>query len=150
MSNPYLQPVVSVWTRIVGLVLLLAASGVAAVLVRGLIGLAMHQGARRQLTSSSVIFTLILLALGGVCAQAGFRLTFNRPDRNGTLFSRAGWFAMGTGLVAMAGLMTFAIVSVRQPTGNDVLTVTVLSAFGVWCFVLAFRHQDRMAKANDE
>jgi hypothetical protein len=139
MTNPYLQPVISVWTRIVGLVLLLATSVLAVVLARGLIGLATHEGARRHFTSSSAIFALILLALGGFCGQAGFRLAFNRPDRNGTLFSSTGWMAIGTGLVAMAGLMAFAILSVRRPVGNDILMIAVLSGFGVWCFVLACR-----------
>jgi hypothetical protein len=139
MSNPYLQPVVSRWTRVVGVVLLLAASGLAVVLARGLIGLLTHESARRHLTSSSVIFGLILLALGGFCGQAGFRLAFDRPDRNGTLFSRVGWLAIGTGLLSMAGLMTFAILSVRRPTGSDAQMIMVLSAFGAWCIVLALR-----------
>lgn len=139
MNNPYLQPVVSKWTRIVGVVLLLAASGLALMLVRGFLGLAMHEDARRQLTSSSVIFGLILLALGGFCAQAGYRLAFDRPDRNGTLFSRVGWLAIGTGLLAMAGLMMFAILTVRRPTAIDVQMIVVLSAFGAWCIVLALR-----------
>jgi hypothetical protein len=139
MNNPYLQPVASKWTRIVGVVLLLAASGLAAALARGLIVLFTHESARRQLTSSSVIFGLILLALGGFCAQAGYRLAFDRPDRNGTLFSRVGWLAIGTGLLAMAGLMTFAILTVRRPTAIDVQMIVVLSAFGAWCIVLALR-----------
>jgi hypothetical protein len=143
MSNPYLQPVVSRWTRIVGVVLLLAAAGLAVVLARGLIGFFAHESVRRHLTSSSVIFGLILLALGGFCGQAGFRLAFDRPDRNGTLFSRLGWLAIGTGLLSMAGLMTFAILSVRRPTGSDVQMIIVLSAFGAWCIVLALR--DRSA-----
>jgi hypothetical protein len=139
MNNPYLQTVVSKWTRMVGVVLLLAASGLAVVLARGIIGLFTHESARRHLTSSSVIFALILLALGGFCGQAGFRLAFDRPDSNGTLFSRVGWLAIGTGLLSMAGLMTFAILSVRRPTGNDVEMIVVLSAFGAWCIVLALR-----------
>jgi len=139
MNDAYMQPVASVWTRIVGFVLLLAASGLAAVLVTGLATFATQEDARRHLTSSTVIFALILVALGGFCGQAGFRLAFNRPDRNGTLFSRAGWTALGTGLLAMAGLMTLAILSARQPDGNDIQMIVFLSAFGAWCFVLAWR-----------
>lgn len=139
MNDSYLRPVVSVWTRIAGLVLLLAASGVAMALVMQLIALATQDDARRNLTSSSVIFALILVVLGGFCGQAGYRLAFNRPDRNGTLFSRVGWIAIGTGLLAMAGLMTFAILSAREPNGSDVMMIVALSAFGAWCFVIAFR-----------
>ena len=139
MNSPYLRPVASTWTRVAGVVLLLAAAGLAAVLIMEFIALATQGDARRYLTSSSVIFALIEVALGGICAQAGFRLAFNRPDRNGTLFSRVGWIAIGTGLLAMAGLMIFAILSVRPPNGSDVLMIVVLSTFGVWCFVLASR-----------
>lgn len=139
MNNPYLQPVASIWTRIVGVVLLLSAAGLASVLAWGLVMLVSHDDLRRGLTSSSLVSFLVLLALGGFCGQAGYRLAFNRPDRNGTLFSRVGWSAIGTGLVAMAGLMTFAILSVRRPNGNDVQMIVILSAFGTWCLVLAFR-----------
>ncbi len=133
----YLQPVTSIWARIVGIVVLLAALALAVVLVSGIVAYATQPEARRHLTSSTVIFALILVALGGICAQAGYRLAFNRPDRNGTLFSRAGWTAIGTGLLAVAGLMAFSILSVRRPDGNDILVVVLLAAFGTWCFVLA-------------
>lgn len=151
MTNQYLQPVASVWARVAGLVMLLSATGLTALLLRGLVALALHEEARRQLTSSSLIFALILLALAGFCWQAGFRLTFNRRDRNGTLFSSTGWIAIGSGLLAMAGLMTFAIFSVRRPNGNDVQMIVSLAAFGTWCFVLA-RHAriDKRDASPDE
>jgi hypothetical protein len=139
----YLQPVTSIWVRIVGIVVLLAALALAVVLVSGIVTYATDPEARRHLTSSTVIIALILVALGGICAQAGYRLAFNRPDRNGTLFSRAGWTAIGTGLLAVAGLMAFSILSVRRPDGNDILVVVLLAAFGIWCFVLAWRRASR-------
>ncbi len=139
MTHPYLQPVVSIWTRIAGVVLLLAAAGLTALLIVDLAHIAADASARRLLTSSDLVFGLILVALGGFCGQAGFRLAFNRPGRNGSLFSRAGWIAVGTGLVTMAVLMASVILSVRRPSGNDVQTIVVLAAFGIWCFVLAWR-----------
>jgi hypothetical protein len=135
----YLQPVTSAWARIVGVVVLMVALALAVVLVIGLVTYATHPEARHHLTSSTVIFALILVALGGICAQAGYRLALNRPDRNGTLFSRAGWTAIGTGLLSMVGLMAFAILSVRRPDGNDILMIVILAAFGTWCLVLAWR-----------
>jgi len=151
VTSQYLQPVASVWARIAGIVMLLAATGLTAILLRGLVALAVHEEAPSQLTSSSLIFALILLALAGFCGQAGFRLTFNRRDRNGTLFSRTGWIAIGTGLLAMAGLMAFAILSVRRPHVNDVQMIVSLAAFGIWCFVLA-RHAriDKRDASPDE
>jgi hypothetical protein len=89
--------------------------------------------------SSTLIFSLLLLALCGICWQAGFRLAFNRPDRSGTLFSRPAWFAIGSGLVVVAAMMAFAIFSVRQPTGIDYWVIVTLGALGVWCIILAFR-----------
>ena len=82
---------------------------------------------------------LILVALSGFCGQAGYRLAFNRPGRNGSLFSRTGWIAVGTGLVGIAVLMASVILAVRRPTGNDVQMIIILAAFGIWCFVLAWR-----------
>jgi hypothetical protein len=143
MNGVYLQPIPSRWARVAGLILLLAALGLAAGLVSELVMYATHPEARRHLTSSAVIFALILVALGGFCAQAGYRLAFNRPDRNGTLFSRAGWTAIGVGMLSMAALMAFAILSVRRPDGNDILVTMVLAAFGIWCFVLARRRLPR-------
>ena len=135
----YLQPVGSGWARAAGVMMLVAALGLAAALASGIVAYATEPETRRHMTSSTVIFALIMVALGGFCAQAGYRLAFNRPDRNGTLFSRIGWSAIGTGLLAMAGLMASAIVSVRRPDGNDLLVIVVLAAFGTWCLVLAWR-----------
>lgn len=139
MSGMYLQPVTSVWVRVIGVAVLLAALALAAVLAGGIFTYATEPDARRHLTSSTVIVALILVVLGGFCAQAGYRLAFNRPDRNGTLFSCAGWAALGTGLLAMAGLMASAILSARRPDGNDVLMIILFASFGVWCLVLAWR-----------
>lgn len=139
MNGMYLQPVGSVWVRVVGFVVLLAALGLAVVLASGLVAFATQPELRRNVTSSTLIFALILVALCGFCAQAGYRLAFNRPDRNGTLFSRVGWAALGTGLLAMAGLMAFAILSARRLDGNDVFMIVLFASFGVWCLVLAWR-----------
>ena len=91
------------------------------------------------LTSSSVIFALILLALCGICWQAGYRLALNRPDRSGTLFSRPAWLAIGTGLVVITALMAVVILAARRPTLLDVQVILFLGGIGVWCLVLALR-----------
>jgi hypothetical protein len=139
VTSPYLQPVGTAWGRIVGIVLLASAAGLTAVLGYALFGLVFDDESRRSMTSSTLIFALILLALCGICWQAGFRLAFNRPDRTGTLFSRPAWFAIGSGLVVVAALMAFAIFSVRRPTGIDYWVILTLGALGVWCIILAFR-----------
>lgn len=139
VTNPYLQPVATVWGRIAGSVLLACGAGLTAVLGHALFNLAVDEASRRSVTSSTLIFTLIQFTLCGICWQAGYRLAFDRPDRSGTLFSRPAWFAIGSGLIVVAALMAFAIFSVRRPTGLDYWVVVTLGALGAWCIVLAFR-----------
>lgn len=139
MTSPYLQPVATVWGRIAGIVLLACGAGLTAVLGHALFNLAVDDQSRRLMTSSTLIFTLIQLALCGICWQAGYRLAFNRPDRSGMLFSRSAWFAIGSGLIVVAALMAFAIFSVRRPTGVDYWVVVTLGALGIWCIILACR-----------
>jgi hypothetical protein len=139
VPDSYFDPVASGWSRGVGIVLLVAAAGLTAVLGYAAVGLAFDEATRRGFTSSSLIFGLILLALCGICWQAGFRLAFARPDSSGSVFSRPAWFAIGTALIVVAALMAWAIVSARRPSGLDVWVIVTLGALGVWCLVLAFR-----------
>jgi len=146
VTSPYLEPVASsVWTRVAGAALLIAGAGLTAVLGYAIFDVVVHVESRRTLTSSSVIFGLILLALCGICWQAGYRLFFARPDRSGTLFSRPAWFAIGTGLIVVTALMAYAIFSARRPTLLDYQVILTLGAIGVWCIVLALR---RVKKAT--
>ena len=148
VTSPYLQPVGTVWGRIAGIVLLASAAGLTAVLGYALFDLVFDEDSRRSVTSSTLVFALILLALCGICWQAGFRLAFDRPDRTGTLFSRPAWFAIGSGLVVVAALMTFAIFSVRRPTGIDYWVIVTLGSLGVWCIILAFRRASRNIESS--
>jgi len=141
VTSPYLQPVATVWGRIAGIVLLACGAGLTAVLGHALFDVAVDEASRRSVTSSTLVFALILLALCGICWQAGIRLAFNRPDRSGTLFSRPAWFAIGSGLIVVAALMAFAIFSVRRPTGLDYWVVVTLGALGTWCIILACRRR---------
>lgn len=142
MPDSYFDPVASAWSRGAGIVLLVAAAGLTAVLGYALFGFAVDDG-RRNFNSSSLVFGFMLLALCGICWQAGYRLAFNRPGRNGSLFSPPAWFAIGTALIVFASLMAYAIVSARRPTGLDYWVVVTLGALGVWCLVLAFRSRTR-------
>lgn len=141
MTSPYLEPVATAWARVAGIALLVAAAGLTAVLGHSIFKLAFGEQSRPALTSSSLVFALILTALCGICWQAGFRLAFNRPDRSGTIFSRPAWFAIGSGLTVVAALMAFAIVSVRRPTGIDYWVILTLGALGIWCIILACRRR---------
>ena len=141
MTNPYLEPVPPLWTRIAGTVLLVAATGLTVALGLGVFDLVAHPANRRTVTSSTVVFALILLALCGICWQAGFRLAFNRSGRQVALFSRPAWFAIGTALTVMAGMMAIVVFSARRPTFLDYQVILSLGAFGVWCIVLAFRRR---------
>lgn len=138
-ANPYLTPVAKAWRRAAGVALLLAGAGLTAVLGYDALDIVLHEESRRAHTSSSLVFTLILLALTGICWQAGYRLVFDRPDRSGTLFSRPAWLAIGVGLVVITGVMAAVILSARQPTIVDVQVLLFLGGIGVWCVVLGLR-----------
>lgn len=143
--NSYFDPVASVWSRAAGVALLAAAAGLTAALGYAFFGNVVNEATRRSFTSSSLIFGLILLALCGICWQAGFRLAFNRPGRNGSLFSRPAWLAIGSGLIVVTALMAYAILVARSPTGLDYWVIVTLGALGVWCIILAFRTGRRQA-----
>lgn len=150
MTSPYLEPVASsAWTRVVGIALLVAGAGLTAVLGYAVFDVVAHEESRRTLTSSSVIFGLILLALCGICWQAGYRLFFGRPDRSGALFSRPAWFAIGTGLVVVTALMAYAIFSARRRTLLDYQVILTLGGIGVWCIVLALRRVKNPTGSDD-
>jgi hypothetical protein len=134
--------VAAVWRRAAGITLLAAGAGLTGVLGAQILDLVRDGQSRRAVTISTVIFGLILLALCGICWQAGYRLAFNRPDRSGTLFSRPAWLAIGTGLVVITVLMAAAIYTARRPTLLDVQVLLFLGGIGVWCVVLALRRKD--------
>jgi len=135
------MPVTAVWRRVAGIALLVAGAGLTGVLGMQLLDVAFDQQSRRAVTISTVIFGLILLALCGICWQAGYRLVLNRPDRSGTLFSRPAWLAIGTGLIVITLLMATAIYAARRPTLLDVQVLLFLGGIGVWCVVLALRRK---------
>jgi hypothetical protein len=139
MSSPYLEPVSSAWARAAGVLLLAAALALTAVLAWGMLEWIGPGAAGRPFTSSTLIFGLILLALCGICWQAGYRLAFRRPDRTGTLFSRPAWLAIGAGLVTITALMAVVIARGRGLNLLDVQFVLFFGGIGVWCLVLAFR-----------
>ena len=141
MTNPYLEPVARTLARVAGIVLLVAGAGLTVVIGFQLSDLVLHETVRRAFTSSSLIFGLILLALCGICWQAGYRLAFDRPDRSGTLFSRPAWLAIGTGLVVITMLMAVVIVESRRTSVLDVQVILFLGGIGVWCVVLALRRR---------
>jgi hypothetical protein len=139
LPNPFLEPVRSTWSRIAGVVLLAAGTGLTGVLVYELFELVTDVASRRTFNSSTMIFGLVLFALCGICWQAGYRLAFQKPDRTGTLFSRPAWFAIGIALLVITLLMAVQIAQVRMPTLLDVQVVLFLAGIGVWCLVMALR-----------
>ncbi len=141
MTNPYLEPVAGKWARIAGIVLLLAAVGLTVTLVYLAFDRISGTGGHGALTSSTLVFGLILLALCGMCWQAGYRLALRRPDGSGMLFSRPAWFAIGTALVVITAFMAAAILGARRPTLLDVQVILFLGGIGVWCLILAVRRR---------
>jgi len=118
-----------------------AAVALTAWLAYQLFGLILETQARRSFNSSSLLFGLVLLALCGMCWQAGYRLVFGRPGGTGTLFSRPAWFFIGAGLTSITALMAYAILRSRSMTLLDGQVILFLGGIGVWCIVLAFRRR---------
>jgi hypothetical protein len=141
VTNPYLAPVGPWWARAAGIVLLVAATALTAFLAYALFDLVAHADGRRAINSSTLVFGLILVALCGICWQAGWRLVLRRSGRPGALFSRPAWFAIGTGLVVITALMAAVILNARSPTLLDVQVILFLGGIGVWCLVLALRRE---------
>jgi len=141
VTNPYLEPVANKWARIAGVALLLAAVGLTVTLVYLAFDRISGVDGHGPFTSSTLVFGLILLALCGMCWQAGYRLAFRRPDRSGMLFSRPAWVAIGTGLVVITVVMAAVILEVRRPTLLDVQVLLSLGGIGVWCLILAVRRR---------
>jgi hypothetical protein len=139
VTNPYLEPVASSWARAAGALLLVAAVTLTAWLAYQLYDLIVAHEARRTFNSSSLLFGLVLVALCGMCWQAGYRLAFGRAGGAGTLFSRPAWFAIGIGLTTITALMAYAILRSRSLTLLDAQVILFLGGIGVWCIVLAFR-----------
>lgn len=139
MTNPYLEPVASGWVRAAGILLLVAAVALTATLAIGAYGYVGPGGAGRTFTSSTLIFGLVLLALCGICWQAGYRLALRRPGPGGMLFSRIAWFAIGMGLVVLTALMAVVIARGRGLTLLDIQFILFVGGIGVWCLVLAFK-----------
>jgi hypothetical protein len=139
MTNPYLEPAPSAWARAAGVVLLAAACGLTAAITRGIWAYLGPGASGRPFNSSTLIFGLIVVALCGMCWQAGYRLAFGRPDRTGTLFSRPAWFAIGTGLVVITVLMAVVIARGRGLNLLDVQFMLFFGGIGVWCLILAFK-----------
>ena len=141
MTNPYLEPVTTSWARAAGVLLLVAAVALTGWLAYQLFDLIVDVESRRSFNSSSMIFGLVLLALCGMCWQAGYRLVFGRRDATGTLFSRPAWFVIGLGLTTITAVMTYAILRSRSLTLLDGQVILFLGGIGVWCIVLAFRRR---------
>ena len=139
MTNPYLQPVPPAWARVAGAVLLAAAIGLTAVIARGIWEYAGPGPTGRPFNSSTLISGLVLVALCGMCWQAGYRLVFGHPGRIGTLFSRPAWFVIGTGLLAVTALMAVVIARGRGLNLLDVQFILFFGGIGAWCVVLALR-----------
>ena len=139
MTNPYLEPAPSRWVRAAGVVLLAAAFALTAAILWEIWRYLGPGTPGRPFNSSTLIFGLILVALCGMCWQAGYRLAFDRPDRTGTLFSRPAWFAIGTGLLVITLLMAVVIARGRGLNLLDAQFMLFFGGIGVWCLVLSFR-----------
>jgi hypothetical protein len=142
--NPYLLPVSTGWARAVGIVLLIAAAVLAVLLGYVLIAPILHTEAREPITSSTLIFLLMLVAALGFSAQAGWRLAVSRAHRPGSLFSWPTWLA----LAALVFTLTAIVATLRMTAGalteRDLQVILFGGGLGGWCLWLAWRSSRRV------
>jgi ATP-dependent Clp protease adapter protein ClpS len=67
-----------------------------------------------DLDKSVVVIVAVCSMISAFCSLAGYRLLFNRPNRNGSLLSPAGWMALTASFLAVGAALTFVAVVRRE------------------------------------
>lgn len=136
----YLQPVSMGWSRAVGVVLLVAAVGLAAMFGYGLFQRLSTGGTLLPATSSQLIFQLMLVVVWGFCAQAGWRMVFSRSREPGALFSWVVWLALGATLFTFTAIIgALRLQAAGAWTQRDLQVILFGAGIGGWCLWLAWK-----------
>jgi hypothetical protein len=136
----YLAPVPAAWSRAAGVVLLLAAGGLALYLGYDLVRQWTNGEPVTPATSSELIFLLMLVVVWGFCAQAGWRLVFSRTRRPGALFSWVVWLALGAVLFTLTAIIaTMRLAAAGAWTQWDLQVILFGGGIGGWCLWLAWK-----------
>jgi hypothetical protein len=139
-SDLYLTPVPVSWSRAVGVVLLIAAVGLAAFLGLDLFRRWSSGQSIAPATSSEMIFQLMLLVVWGFCAQAGWRLVFSRSRRPGALFSWVVWLALGVVLLTLTAIIAMLrLAAAGAWSQGDLQVILFGGGIGGWCLWLAWK-----------
>ena len=143
-ADLYLAPVPVAWSRAVGVLLLLAAVGLAAFVGFGLVRRWSSGESIAPATSSELIFQLMLVVVWGFCAQAGWRLVFSRSRRPGSLFSWVVWLALGAVLLTLTAIIaTMRLAAAGAWTQRDLQVILFGGGIGGWCLWLAWKARIR-------
>jgi hypothetical protein len=136
----YLSPVPAAWSRAAGVILLLAAGGLALFLSLDLARRWTDGEPVAPATSSELIFQLMLVVVWGFCAQAGWRLVFSRTRRPGSLFSWVVWLALGAVLFTLTAIIaTMRLAAAGAWTQWDLQVILFGGGIGGWCLWLAWK-----------
>ena len=139
-ADGYLEPVPLAWSRAAGVVLLIAAVGLAVFVGLGLIHRWSSGEGIAPATSSELIFQLMLVVVWGFCAQAGWRLVFSRARRPGSLFSWVVWLALGAVLLTLTGIIALLrLAAAGAWNERDLQVILFGGGIGGWCLWLAWK-----------
>jgi O-antigen/teichoic acid export membrane protein len=147
-ARAYLEPVEDgPGLRLAGIVLLVAAIALTTLLGFIVYSVFSRGGLPSDTPPAVAVLLVALVALTAFCWQAGVRLTFNRPNHAGSLFSTLGWTLIGIGMAGVTALIVFAVLT---DGGKHFDPKILLFALGMTagCFALAYRAYRRRRRAD--
>jgi len=120
--------------RFVGMVSCLCGLGAIAILVR--LGIAAFSVPHR-LTAGALLFGAAIVLIAGFFLSVDYRLTFNRPNRYGSILGLTGWRGLGVFFAAIAAVL--AVQAARRRELDALAYALVSAAASCWCWMRAFR-----------
>jgi hypothetical protein len=120
-----------VLARLAGAVLLLFGIGLFA-----LIGLFFTRnfGSLGSMLRRALPVLLVFGLIGTFCSSVGYRLTFNRPGRNGSILSRHAWVVLAIVFAGMGLLACATAFAPKVGAGGAIATASCAFAFAALCW----------------
>jgi len=89
----------------------------------------------KVLDTFGVVFILILLPIVLFCLSVGYRLTFNRPNKYGSLLSPKAWRVLGS--IFLVVTLVFVVIAIKEDIYEVIIGAINSAIFTVWCFKAA-------------
>ena len=99
-----------------------------------------------QTTPLALVFFVVIGGVAAFCLPVGYRLTLNRPNSDGSVLPRAGWYTLAGAFMIVALGIAVAVISKGQYTRLDAALGAAI--FAVLCFWIAQRKSSRATKGT--